>query len=294
MADATGRVLGWAFDRTLRRFAHRDAAGAERMGERLGLLAYRLDRKHRTRAEANLRLAFPEHPEAWAIETARASFVHFGRLAGDLARSPARDNAEVLETMTMTPEATAHFVATQGPRGAIFCTGHLGNWERAAHWVTASGFRLSVVMRPVNQPALQERVEGLRRASGIDLLTRGDAAVGMLRKLRRGEFVAVLPDQNADDAFVPFFGLPTGTVVGPAVMAKRTGSFLLPAFCLRTGPGRYRMDVHPPLDTQISNLDPVETMAIYYQALEAAVRAAPEQYLWMHDRWKSARRKGKL
>ena len=290
MAKGSERIVGWAFDRAQRGFARRDAAGAERLGERLGQLAYRLDGKHRARAESNLRLAFPERDAAWATATARESFLHFGRLTADLARSPSRTAEEVLRTMEVDDEGRRLFEAAQG-RGAIFCTGHLGNWERAAHWVTAQGFKLSVVMRHANQPVLQERVERLRRASGIELLSRGDAAMGMLRRLRRAEFVAVLPDQNASEAFVPFFGHPTGTVVGPAVMARRTGALILPGFVLRTGPGRYRLRVSEPFDPGASDLDPTETMAWYYRNLEAAVREAPEQYLWMHDRWKSARRR---
>ena len=293
MASGGERVLGWVFDAAQRRFAARDAAGAERMGERLGLLAYRLDKKHRRRAEANLRLAFPEKPEAWAAETARESFLHFGRLAGDLMRTPGRSGAEVLANLDVEPRALEYFGLAEA-QGAVLCTGHLGNWERAAHWVTAGGHRLSVIVRHVNQAVLQERVEGLRRASGIEILSRGDAAVGMMRLLRRGEMVAVLPDQNATDAFVPFFGHPTGTVVGPAVMAKRTGALVISAFCLRTGPGRYRMIVHPPRDPRALGEEPAETMAAYYRDLEAAIREAPEQYLWMHDRWKSSRNRRML
>ncbi len=290
MPNGGERLMGWAFDATLRRYARRDAAAAERAGERFGLLAYRLDKKHRVRAEKNLRFAFPERSESWALDTARESFRHFGRLAGDLMRAPARSDAEVLAAMK-TPASVEAFFRQAGGRGGIFCTGHLGNWERAAHWVTAEGHKLSVVMRPVDQPALQERIEGLRRSAGIELLSRGDAAMGMLRRLRRGEFVAVLPDQNADDAFVPFFGHPAGTVLGPAVMAQRAGSLLLPAFCLRTGPGQYRFVASEALDAKTSDLTPTEIMAWYYRGLEGAVREAPEQYLWMHDRWKSARKK---
>ena len=292
MVKGGERVLGWAFDATLRRYARRDAAAAERAGERFGLLAYRVDKKHRTRAEKNLRFAFPERPESWAVETARQSFLHFGRLAGDLMRSPVRTDAEVLENMEV-PLGLDAFFDQEGKRGIILCTGHMGNWERAAHWVTASGHKLSVVIRPIDQAAVQTRIESLRRSTGIELLSRGEAALGMLRRLRRGECVAVLPDQNADDAFVPFFGHPTGTVLGPAVMAKRANALVVPAFCLRTGPGRYRFAVQEPLDGATTPLEPPEIMAWYYQALESACREAPEQYLWMHDRWKSARR-GKL
>ncbi len=285
------RIVGWAFDRAQRGFMRGDALAAERRGERLGLLAYRLDKKHRNRAEANLRLAFPERDDAWIVATARESFLHFGRLAGDLMRSPARTDEEVLSHLELPPGALDYL---EPGRGTVVCTGHFGNWERAAHWVTASGHKLSVVVRHANQAIIQDRLEKLRKSAGIDLLSRGDAAMGMMRKLRRGEMVAVLPDQNASDAFVPFFGHKTGTVIGPAVMARRTEAFMLPAFCLRTGPGQYRMLVHAPLDFRTNPVDPVEAMALYYQALEAAVREAPEQYLWMHDRWKSSRRRKML
>lgn len=291
MGSPSDRLLGWIFDTAQRRFARRDAIGAEQMGERLGMLAYRLDKKHRTRAESNLRFAFPEKDAAWATETARESFRHFGRLAGDLMRSPQRTDAEVLAALEVPPDTLGYL---QEGRGTLICTGHLGNWERAAHWVTAQGHKLSVVVRHVNQPGLQERVEGLRRNAGIDLLSRGDAAMGMMRKLRRGEMVAVLPDQNAGDVFVPFFGHPTGSVIGPAVLAQRTSSLIFPAFCLRTGPARYRIIAHKPLDLKENSMTPEEIMTVYYQDLEAAVREAPEQYLWMHDRWKSARRRGLL
>jgi KDO2-lipid IV(A) lauroyltransferase len=293
MGSPSDRLLGWIFDTAQGRFARKDAKGAERMGERLGLLAYKLDKKHRFRAEENLKLAFPERDAAWAAETAKESFLHFGRLAGDLMRSPQRSDAEVLGSLDIPLGATEHLNSADG-RGILVCTGHLGNWERAAHWVTASGHKLSVVVRHVNQAPLQERVEGLRRAAGIDVLSRGDAAMGMMRKLRRGELVAVLPDQNASDAFVPFFGHQTGTVIGPAVLAQRTNALIFPAFCLRTDPGKYRVVASEPIDLKRTPMDPVETMAAYYQALEAAIREAPEQYLWMHDRWKSSRRRGKL
>lgn len=289
--SASDRLLGWVFDIAQRRFASRDAIGAERMGERLGMIAYRADKKHRTRAEANLRFAFPEKDAAWATATARESFRHFGRLAADLMWSPRRTHEEVLAHMAANTTVFDHL---DPECGTLICTGHLGNWERAAHWVTAHGYKLSVVVRHVNQPGIQERVEGLRRSAGIDLLNRGDAATGMMRKLRRHEMVALLPDQNASDVFVPFFGHPAGSVVGPAILAQRTKAQIVHAFCLRTGPGEYRLIAHDPLDLKENPMSPEEIMAAYYRDLEAAVREAPEQYLWMHDRWKSARRRGLL
>lgn len=293
MGSKREALLAWMFDRAQQSYARGDVVRAERKGERLGLMAFRLDAKHRNRAVANLELAFPEKGREWAAYTARESFRHFGRLVGDFMRSPSRTNEEALKSMTISDESRANMEATDG-RGTIICTAHFGNWERAAHWVSATGRKLSVVARDLDQEGVQAHVLRLREASGIEVMSRGDAAMGMMRKLRRKEYVAVLPDQNAGDAWVKFFGHTVGTVLGPAVMAKRTGALIVPAYCIRLSAGQYEIVVQKPMDPETRDFDPTEIMAELNRGLEEVVRRAPEQYLWMHDRWKSARRAGLL
>lgn len=293
MGNKGEALLAWMFDQAQRSYARGDVIRAEKKGERLGLMAYRLDSKHRNRAIANLRLAFPERDHEWAVYTARESFRHFGRLVGDFMRSPARTNEEALASITLSDESRSNIESTDG-RGVVICSAHFGNWERAAHFVSATGRKLSVVARDLDQEGVQEHVLRLRKSSGIEVMSRGDAAMGMMRRLRRKECVAVLPDQNAGDAWIKFFGHTAGTVLGPAVMAKRTGAMLVPAYCVRIGPGRYEMVVQKPMDPEIRAFEPTEIMAELNLGLEEVVRKAPEQYLWMHDRWKSARRAGLL
>ena len=112
--------------------------------------------------------------------------------------------------------------------------------------------------------------------------------------LRGGGTVALLPDQNSEECFVPFFGQPCGSVLGPAVLHLRTGATLIPAFCVRTGVGKYHVRVHPSVNPDGKEKDPVAITATLNRILEDEVRQHPEQWLWMHDRWKSARRKGML
>jgi len=93
---------------------------------------------------------------------------------------------------------------------------------------------------------------------------------------------------------VPFFGKPTGTVLGPAVLHQRTKAPILPAFCLRIGVGKYRIIVCEPIDLECKEEDQEMLMAQVNAVLESVIRDYPDQWLWMHDRWKSARRRNLL
>jgi KDO2-lipid IV(A) lauroyltransferase len=113
--------------------------------------------------------------------------------------------------------------------------------------------------------------------------------------MRNNELVAILPDQNSWEAFVPFFGKPAGTALGPAVLHRRTGAALIPLACFVDGPGKLHMVFGEPI-VPLEGFDDEDCaiMAAINKALEDLIRVHPEQYLWFHDRWKSARRKGLL
>lgn len=274
-------------------FLKKDVVVAERRGELFGEIAFRVLKSRRLRTISNLELAFPEWTERQRFDTARRVFRHFGLITADFMRTPLRTAEELLANMEI--EGFEHFEAAEAVgKGIIACTAHLGNWERFGHWLTATGRSISVVARDANQGAIQARVSSLRELTGIAVLSRGDSARPILKKLKQKEIVGILPDQNSDESYVPFFGKPCGTVLGPAVLHIRTGSVLLPAYCLRTGPGTYRVVLRPPIDIENSVKDPEALMAEVNAALEAVIREYPEQWLWMHDRWKNARRKNLL
>jgi KDO2-lipid IV(A) lauroyltransferase len=282
-----------AFDKAQRLFLTPDVRTAERRGERLGLLLYRLDKKHRNRTVANLEMAFPEWDAARRDTVARDVFRHWGRVTGDFLRTPLRSHEEVLASMEVEGQELIEAAEAQG-RGIIACTAHLGNFERFGHWCTATGRPITVVARDANQGEMQARIARVREASNVEFLSRGDSARAILTKLRRKGLVGLLPDQNTDESFVPFFGKPCGTVLGPAVLGIRTGAVLLPAFCVRVGIGRYRVVIRPPLTVEGREKDPAAIMAEFNGVLESVIRDYPDQYLWMHDRWKSARQRGML
>lgn len=130
--------------------------------------------------------------------------------------------------------------------------------------------------------------------TGMTVLSRGDSARPILKKLKHQEVVGILPDQNSDESYVPFFGKPCGTVLGPAVLHMRTGAPLLPAYCVRLAPGKYKTIVLEAIDLENRCDSPEELMTQVNAALESVIRQYPEQWLWMHDRWKNARKNNLL
>jgi Kdo2-lipid IVA lauroyltransferase/acyltransferase len=264
---------------------------AELVGARLGRIAFKLSKKHRNRALSNLRLAFPDWTEERLHRTARQVMEHFGRVTADFMRTPHRTREEMESSMSVEGLEHAERALERG-RGFILITGHFGNWERLAHWLTLHGFKLSVVARDANDNELNERVLGLRTAAGVTVIPRGNAARPILIALKKNEVVGILPDQNSGEMFVPFFDRPCGTVTGPAVLSERSGAPLVPMFCYWTGPNRYHIEILPELEP-VQGYPYVEGMTRAVNlALEGIIRQHPEQYLWIHDRWKAARQQG--
>jgi len=285
------RAGTFAFKFLLNHVERKDALGAERFGIRLGRFIYRISKKHRNRALSNLAMAMPELTDSERQDICRRMFEHFGIVGADFLRSRKRTHEEVLESVEM--EGFPHVLeALAQDKGVIVVTGHFGNWERVGHYSTARGYKMYVVAREANDSALNSMVAELRAASGLEVESRGNAARAILRLLGQKQMVAILPDQNSEEIFVPFFGLPTGTVQGPAVLHERTGAPIITAFCARTGPVKYRLVISPPLQ-KVEGYDGPEGMTrAINNALEDIIRQYPEQWLWLHDRWKSARRRG--
>jgi KDO2-lipid IV(A) lauroyltransferase len=297
MSEKNKRFLNslvlWAFDRGQKFFLTKDVAIAERRGARLGMLFYRLDKKHRERTYANLELAFPEWTQEKRHQVAQGVFRHYGLVMGDFLRTPIRTKDEVLETAEI--EGFDHFLNAESVgKGVLVVTGHFGNFERFGHYCTATGRHIAVVARDANQGEIQDRIAAVRANTGVEFISRGEAARPIMVKLRRKELVGLLPDQNTDESFLPFFGKPCGTVLGPAVLHQRTGAPILPAFCARTGVGRYKIIVKEPIDLENTETDREVLMTSVNAVLESVIREYPEQWLWMHDRWKSARQRGLL
>jgi KDO2-lipid IV(A) lauroyltransferase len=175
--------------------------------------------------------------------------------------------------------------------GVVMVTGHFGNWEIGGAALAVRGFPLDVVAQRQSNPLFDRALVAARERLGMRVIERGRAPKEGLRALRQGRVVAFVADQDAKRAgvFVPFFGRAASTHRGPALLALRTGAPLFLGTPLRTAQGGYRIGLEEVEVEREGSLDEIvdRWTARFTARLEAAVRAAPEQYFWQHRRWKS-------
>jgi KDO2-lipid IV(A) lauroyltransferase len=261
-----------------------------RLGAGVGRVVGALDRRHLAIAASAMARAFPDWSEGRVAATARGVYAHIGKVLVDVAWMARRGRDEIVGLMDV--EGREHVeAALASRRGIVFTTAHIGNWEvcGVAHgWNYAP---MSVVYRPLDNPLLDRRLAVLRERSGNVAIDKRRALGQLLRRLRRGEAVALLVDQNVqeqDGIFVRFFGRPAATTTSAALLHLKTGATLMGGFT-RLGPdGRYRMRYEAPIRVEPSG-DRERDVARITQALndmiEGWVREVPEQWLWIHRRW---------
>ena len=289
-----GRLVAWLLKRIQSRLLKKPYLKALASGERMGRLICKLSKRRRKTAVSNLMMAFPEMSEDDAAATTKRVFENFGRSSADFLIGLDRTKDELEETTTI--EGFENFEAAHAKgKGVMLVTGHFGNWERCSTWLVHHGYKLSVVARDANDEGVNALVNQLRKGPGTDVIPRGSAARPMIQRLKRNEAIGIVPDQNSNEIFIPFFGKPAGTVLGPGVIAERTGAAVVPAFCHYVGDGTYHIKVYPELTSEPGYETKGEGMmrAIGRQ-LEEVIRERPDQWLWIHDRWRNARKKGML
>jgi Kdo2-lipid IVA lauroyltransferase/acyltransferase len=262
------------------------------LGRALGRLLADLDPRHVAIAAENLRQAFPHWDEPRRLRTARAVYAHFGQTLLDILWMAQQPRERLLGLIVEEGRENADRVRADG-RGVVYVTGHFGNWEFygvAFGWL---GEPVGVVARPLDNPALEARLTAFRTRSGNTVISKRRALPDILRLLRQGAGVAILVDQNVqeqDGIFVEFFGRPAATTTVAAALAVKTGCALLPVHCEVRPDGRYKFVYGRPLEwTTTGNRQ--DDIARLTQALttviEGWVRERPEQWLWMHRRWKT-------
>ena len=262
------------------------------LGRRVGDVVYTAMPRRRRIALSNLGRAYPELPEAERRRLARRAAQHLGMTLVELPRLLTAPLDETLARIRLDGVEHLH-AAMQAHGRALVLTAHLGNWEIlcAAHRLTEYG--LSVVVRPLDARWLDAVAVKLRRRTGVDVIDKRGALRPVLEALRRGRMVGILMDQNAarrEGVFVEFFGHPASTSRSLALLAVRTGAPVIPIFARRAAGTGHTVVIRPALPAPTSN-DPeaavVELTARCTAEIERAIRQAPEQWLWSHERWRT-------
>ena len=190
-------------------------------------------------------------------------------------------------------EGRDHFKAAlaQG-RGVIGLTGHIGNFELMPVAMTLLGIKLTIIAKKIKSQMVDEVLEEMRAVDGVTYLSTRNAYRDCLKALRRNEMVGMIIDQNmtrSEGIFVDFFGKPACTSPGLAYMAAQSKAPVLPMFIYRQPNGRHTLKIlpamEPPLDRTPESIHAATQR--YTQILEAAIRETPEQWIWMHRRWKT-------
>ncbi len=173
-------------------------------------------------------------------------------------------------------------------RGVLFATGHLGNWELSAFAHALLAEPMNIVVRPLDNPLIDRLVEQRRSLSGNRIISKREAARSILRALKGNEAVGILVDQNSlwsDGLFIDFFGVPACTNAAFAKLAARSGASVIPGFALWIrAERRYVLRFYPPVEI---TGDVVADTQRLHCVLEGVVREYPDQWLWIHRRWKT-------
>ncbi len=265
---------------------------ARLLAEAIGLVAAHVIRLRRDVALDNMKHAFPDMSRRELGRLYSRCWRHFARVGAELARLPRMDRASISRWVDLTRQVVLEDALKQG-KGAIVVSGHFGNWEWMGGCIARMGYPVTYVVADQTNPLVDRWLDRMRRSVGVETVRRDKAVRGVLSALRRNRAVAILCDQDAGEAgvFVPFFGRPASIPRGPALFHLRTGVPIIFSTAPVGRDGRYRVTLEEMHFTDLTgerDHDEEKIMQQITRRLETEVRRHPEQWLWLHRRWKSS------
>jgi KDO2-lipid IV(A) lauroyltransferase len=264
---------------------------ARSFGRFLGWLAYKVDRRHRLVAIENLKKAFPnEYTNAQIDAMVRGVYRHFLTVMMEIIFLPRRLHISNWKKFIQIDNAPAIVDALLCGRPVLLITGHFGNWELAGYSLGMFGLTVHAIARPLDNPYLDDLMRRFRENTGQKLLAKHGDFGNMEKILREGGVLATLADQDAGQrgVFVEFFGRPASTHKAVALMAIEHKVLMAVAGARKTD-GVYRIEITDIIAPEEYEGDPSAVKIItqrFTAAFESIVRRAPEQYFWVHRRWK--------
>jgi len=241
----------------------------------------------------NLALAFPQMSRAQRARILRGEFTSMGRQLAEVCLFPKYTRENVSRVVVYDGFENFERALARG-KGVLFLTGHLGGWELSAFAHSLYGHPLHVVMRPLDNVYLDRLTRQYRTLHGNSMIDKDDSARALLAAMKNGETVGILMDTNMtppQGVFVDFFGIPACTASGLARIVLRTDATVLPGFTIWDPVLRkYRLRFDPPVElvrTGDDDADTVTNTQRFTKIIEDYVRKYPDQWLWVHRRWKT-------
>jgi Kdo2-lipid IVA lauroyltransferase/acyltransferase len=285
--EYAGAWLGLKFLGLLPRAAARFA------GASFAAAAYVFRPRLRRAAMFNLRLAFPDWTDAKRRRVIRGMIRQVGWMAGEFSQFP-KYTREKIERIVAVDGFENFDAARRRGKGVLFLTGHMSAWELAPFAHALYGYPLHFLVRPITNRRVDQLISGYRCRSGNQPIEKNRSARAMLKVLGDGGTVGVLADHNTaleEGVFADFFGVPASTTSGLARIALRTDAAVVPGFLFWDARRRkYRLQFERPVElarTGNEESDVIENTARFTRVIEEFIRAHPDQWLWVHKRWKT-------
>ena len=245
----------------------------------------------------SIELAYPEMNEARRKALLKGSFRSLGRtlgIVGSFAKVTPENISDMIE-LDLKPEFATEFARIrEEKRGILILTGHIGNWELFALAYSMFFEPANLLSRKMDNPKIDAMVESLRSSFGNRQIDKINSAGPILRILNKGEAVGILADVNThpkEGVFVPFYGIEACTTTGVAMLAQRANAVIVPLFAVwDEEKGKYSMineKIIEPANTGDRKADILTTTADFTAALERVIRKYPDQWIWIHRRWKT-------
>jgi len=257
----------------------------------LGSLLFRIARKSRENTIEQLNMAFGDDKSPAEIHhLAKKVFQHFGIVLADVLKMSDLIDQDLDKFIS---ETGTKYVkqAMEGGKGVILLTGHFGNWELLGAWAARNGFPLKVVGKPLFSRHMDKLLVNIRNRAGYTNIARGKATREIIRSINNGEALGMLIDQDTrvPGVFVNFFGTPCHTPVGAVQLAQKFGVDIIPSFMYMKDDLTYQIECQEAItldDTGNEEEDLFNNTQKCSDAYEQMIRRFPEQWAWMHRRWK--------
>ncbi len=262
------------------------------VGSLLGGIHYLVDARHRRMTLEHLQLAYGRTKTLSELkQIAKKSYQSQGMSLAESIYLPRMALSKIREWVQV--DGLSHYAdAIKEGKGVIILTAHLGNWEIIPKAFWAHSFRTHGTVRPLDNPYLNKMAQRWREQNGMGVINKGSDTHKIIKLLKEGEAVGFLLDQNTHEeyaVFVDFFGHEAATNKGVAIIALRSGATVVPVFMKREGCG-HRMIIEKPIEwvkSGSNKQDILMATALFTKTIESHVRQNPEQWLWIHRRWKT-------
>jgi Kdo2-lipid IVA lauroyltransferase/acyltransferase len=259
----------------------------------LGKIAYAVSPKPRERTIYHLGLAFSgEKSTKEIIALSKQVFVMLGKNGGDILRSLQVKNLDDLNKFLVTHGLENYEKAFAKGKGVMFLTSHLGAFDLQITNMALRGLNPNIVGTALKDERLNELLWQYRNAYGAIAIERGKESVRLFKALKSGGSIAILIDQDTKvkSRFVDFFGMKASTPIGATILALRTGAAVVPTYIYLDSDGKQQMHILPEIPLMITGdeeTDLVVNTQNFTNFTEQIVREHPEQWVWMHERWKT-------